>query len=80
MCGPGGDRGLSFALGRFCVSDGQSEELAMGRPRMPIQALHGACQAAEELADTGDSDFAIDLATPASILSPMLRDRISSRP
>lgn len=43
-----------------------------------IQALHGVCQATEELADSGGSDLAIDLATAADILSSMLKDRISS--
>lgn len=43
-----------------------------------IQALHGVCQAAEELASSGDSHLETDLATAAEILSSMLKDRLSS--
>jgi hypothetical protein len=42
-----------------------------------IQALHGVCRAAKDLAGSGDSDLETDLATAAEILSSMLKDRLS---
>jgi len=41
-----------------------------------IQALHGVCQATEELAENRNVDL-LELGTAAEILSTLLQDRIT---
>jgi hypothetical protein len=41
-----------------------------------IQALHGVCNAAEQLAESRDPGVALELGTAAEILSTILQDRI----